>query len=111
MGNIRHKFFLVILGAGNFACHIRKGGGQISDFIFTVNLKFIMHISRGVLLGGFGDPAQGKVNHLREKDQDNHGKQKQNNQHQIGDIQKAVAGCNDIAHGIMDYHITPHLII
>ena len=45
MGNICHKFLLVVLGSGNFACHIGKGCAKVADLVLTVDLKFIMHIS------------------------------------------------------------------
>ena len=73
VGDIGHKFLLVIFSAGNFTCHKGNAGGQVSDFIFTFYLKFIAHIAGGILLCGIGDFFQGNIDNFREKNQDDHG--------------------------------------
>ncbi len=86
MRNVSHEFFLVVLGTCNFAGHVGKGGAQITYLVLAFYLKFIMHISGGILLRGFGDFPQGQVYHFRKENQDNHGKQKQYNQHQVRNV-------------------------
>ena len=83
MGNIGHKFFLIILRAGNLAGHIGEAGGQISHFILAVQGEFIVHIAGGVLLCGIGYFAQGQIYKLRKEDQNDQGQQKQNDQRDI----------------------------
>ncbi len=75
MGDVCHEFFLVVLGPGNLTCHIGQGCAKIADFVFAVYLEFIVHIPGGVLFGGLGYPAKGKIDHFRKENQDDQGKQ------------------------------------
>mgnify|MGYP000214143655 CR=1 FL=1 len=37
MGDVGDKFFLVVLAARDFACHVGKGGGKIADLVLAVH--------------------------------------------------------------------------
>ena len=111
MRDICYKFLLIILRTGNFTCHIGNGGTKIADLILTVNLKFIMHISGSILFCGLCNLSKGQINHLCKKDQNDHGKQEQNDQHQVRNIKQAVAGSNEITHGIVNDYIAPYLVV
>ena len=76
MGNVCHEFLLVILRTGNLACHVGDGGAEVANLILAVNLKFILHVASSILLSGFRNFAQRKIDHLCEEDQNNHGEQK-----------------------------------
>ena len=86
MGYVSHKLLLIVLGTGDFVCHIRKGCAQIADLVLTVNLKLIVHVPGGKLLRSLSNPAQGKINHFRKEDQNDQGQQKKDHQHQVGNI-------------------------
>ena len=76
MGNIGHKFFLAVLSAGNFTCHIIQTGCQITDFIITFHLKIIMHVTACILLCRMCDFAQRYVNHICKENQNDKREQK-----------------------------------
>ncbi len=86
MGDIGYKLLLVILGTGDFTGHVGEGCPQVTDFVLAVNLKFIVHVSGSILFCGFGDPAQGEINHLRKENQNDQGEQEQYDQHQVRNI-------------------------
>ncbi len=109
MGNIGHEFFLVVLGTGNFAGHVGNSSPQIADFIFAIQLKFIMHIAGSILFGCFRNLSNGKVNQLGKKNQNNQGQQEQNEQHNIGNVQQTVAGCRQVTHRVVDDHVALYL--
>ena len=69
MGYICHKFFLIIFRAGNLACHIVQAGGKIADFVVTFYLKFIMHVSVGILFRCVGNFPQRYIDNFRKKNQ------------------------------------------
>ena len=73
VGYIGYKLFLIILGTGNFACHIIQTRSQITDFILTIHLKFIMHITGSILLCGMSNLPQRNIYDLSEKDQNDQG--------------------------------------
>ena len=110
MGDICHKFFLVVLRAGDLACHVIQTGGEITDLIFAFHLKFVVHISRRILLRRIGDLAQRNVDNLREENQDNQGEQQQDNQCNIGNVQHTVAGGLNVIHVAENDNITLHHI-
>ena len=70
MGYICHKFFLVILRSGDLACHIVQTCGKIAYLIVTFHLKFIVHISFGILFRSIRNFSQRYIYDFREKDQD-----------------------------------------
>ena len=86
MGDIGHELFLVILRPGDFAGHIGQCGGQIAHLILALHTEFIVHVAAGVLFRRFRDFPQGNIDHLCEKDQDDQGQQKENEQHNVGNV-------------------------
>ena len=111
VGNVGNKLFLVVLGTGNFACHVVKAGSQITHFVFTFYLKFIMHIAGSILFGSIGNLSQRLVYNLRKENQDNHGQEKQNAHGDVGNCQQAVGRLINGCHGSMDDHIAVYLVI
>ncbi len=111
VGDVGHKFLLVVLRACNLACHVIQAGRQVADLVVALHLEFIVHIAVGILFRGIGDFAQGNVHDLRKKDQDDQGQQQQDHQGDIGDVQKAVAEGLDLLHIAVDYHIAFYHIV
>ena len=105
MGDVGHKFLLVVLRPRDLAGHVIQAGRQVTNLVVTFHLEFIVHVPGGVLLRGIGNLAQGDVHHFREKNQDDQGQQEQDNQGDIGNVQHAVAGNLDFSHAAVYDHI------
>ena len=90
MRDIGDEFLLVILGGGDGPGHVTQRGRKIAHFIVAFHIKFIMHISRCVLLCRGNDLSEGTVDDFREEDQDDDGQKQNNNEHQIRDVQHVV---------------------
>ena len=111
MGNIGNKFLLVVLSAGNFTGHIGQGRSEITDLILAVHLEFIMQVARRILFRGLGNFTQGKINHLRKKDEDDKGQQEKDYQNNIGNAEQAFTGGAQGRHSRVYDNISPYLEI
>ena len=111
MGNIGYKFLLVVFRACNLAGHIGKGGRQIPHLILAFHRKLVVHVAAGILLCGFGDLAQRNINDFCKKDQDDEGKQEQDDQHDVGNIEQFICLRLNTAHGGVDNHISLDFVV
>lgn len=105
VGDVGNEFFLVILGACNLLRHVAERCGQVTDFILTVRSQLVMHVPCSVLLRGLCDPAKGEIHDLREEDQNDQGKEQENQELHVGNVEIAVCLLVKIGNFIMDGHI------
>ena len=108
MGDICNDVLLVVFATGEFLCHICQGGSEITDLVIAFHIDLVAQVAGGILLCGINDAAQRNIHQFREEDQDDQGKQKEDDEHDIVDIQQVICRILQMCHIIVYHHITAH---
>ena len=105
VGDVGHKFFLIVLNVLQLGGHVVQRSGEIAHLVFSADRDLVVQIAGGILGGGFCNLAKGPVDKDLKAQQDHKGQQEDHEERNVGRAHQDILKVLDVRGVFVDQKI------